>query len=180
MGLKDKIRTWAAIRSPWVAHVNSGSCNGCDIEILAALTPHFDVERFGIVLKGPSRHADVLLVTGNMTLQARERVKRIYEQMPEPKFVIAVGTCPASGSVFFDSYAHMNGIDADIPVDVYITGCPPKPEAIIHAVTKLIKKVTHPEEIKKEKEELDRILIAEVEAERKRRQQRREEKEVTS
>ncbi len=91
--LKNKILKWARLNSPWVAHVNAGSCNGCDIEILAALTPRYDVERFGILLKGPTRHADVLLVTGTMTLQARERVKRIYEQMAEPRFVIAVGKC---------------------------------------------------------------------------------------
>ncbi len=169
--LKRRILKWARLKSPWVAHVNAGSCNGCDIEILAALTPRYDVERFGIILKGPTRHADVLLITGTMTLQARERVKRIYEQMAEPRFVIAVGTCPASGSVFYDSYCHMNGIDADIPVDVYITGCPPKPEAIIFAVVKLLEKLSDPELIKKERDEVKQILMREIE-------QRYPEKEV--
>src|SRR5512133_755724 len=84
----DGIRTWARINSPWAIHYNSGSCNGCDIEILATLPPRYDLERFGIKLQGSPRHADILICTGPVSLQSRDRLVRIYEQMPEPKFVL--------------------------------------------------------------------------------------------
>ncbi len=79
--------------SPWIIHYDASSCNGCDIETLATLTPRYDLERFGVKLQGTPRHADVLICTGPVTRLARERLVRIYEQMPEPKFVVAVGTC---------------------------------------------------------------------------------------
>jgi len=134
----EKVATWARVNSPWAIHYNSGSCNGCDIEILATLTPRYDVERFGIKLEGSPRHADVLIATGPVTLQSRDRLQRIYEQMPEPRFVIAVGSCALSGGVFQDSYNCMGGIDKVIPVDIYVPGCPPRPEAIIDGVGKLL------------------------------------------
>lgn len=134
----DGITSWSRINSPWVVHFNSGSCNGCDIEILATLTPRYDVERFGVRLEGSPRHADVLVCTGPVTRQQRERLQRIYEQMPEPRFVVAVGTCAISGGVFRDSYAVCNGIDSVIPVDVYVPGCPPRPEAVIDGIVKLL------------------------------------------
>lgn len=141
MNLLDQIKTWARVNSPWIIHFNSGSCNGCDIEILATLTPRYDVERFGIKLQGSPRHADVLVCTGPVTRQARERLLRIYEQMPEPKFVVAVGPCAISGGVFQGSYNCMGGVDKVIPVDAYIPGCPPRPEAIIDGVVKLLGKL---------------------------------------
>ncbi|WP_456394343.1 NADH-quinone oxidoreductase subunit B family protein [Thermococcus sp.] len=132
-------------RSPWVFHVNSGSCNGCDIEIIAALTPRYDAERFGMKLVGTPRHADILLVTGPITNQSLERVKLVYEQTPEPKVVMAIGACPTGGSVFFESPFTNAPLDRHIPVDVFIPGCPPRPEAILHGVVlaleKLIKKI---------------------------------------
>jgi membrane-bound hydrogenase subunit mbhJ len=136
--IMDKIATWARVNSPWAIHYNSGSCNGCDIEILATLTPRYDVERFGIKLEGSPRHADVLIATGPVTLQSQERLRRIYEQMPEPRFVIAVGSCALSGGVFQETYNCMGGIDKVIPVDIYVPGCPPRPEAIIDGVAKLL------------------------------------------
>ncbi len=137
MGLVD----WARIRSPWVLHFNTGACNGCDIEVVAALTPRYDVERFGIRLVGSPRHADILLVTGPVTKQVEKRLKRVYEQMPEPKFVMAVGNCCSSGGAFRNCYNVYPGLDNVIPVDVYVMGCPPKPEAIINGVVKLIEKL---------------------------------------
>lgn len=134
----DKIRVWARVNSPWAIHFNSGSCNGCDIEILATLTPRYDVERFGIKLQGSPRHADVLICTGPVTLQARDRLIRIYEQMPEPKFVIAVGSCGLSGGAFHGCYNVVGSIDEVLPVNVYVPGCPPRPEAIIYGVVQLL------------------------------------------
>lgn len=134
----ERVKLWARINSPWAIHYNTGSCNGCDIEILATLTPHYDVERFGIKLQGSPRHADVLICTGPVTLQSRERLKRIYEQMPDPKFVIAVGSCSISGGAFQGCYNVEGHIDKVIPVDVYVPGCPPRPEAIIDGVVKLL------------------------------------------
>jgi NADH-quinone oxidoreductase B subunit len=137
----DKVRDWARINSPWAIHYNSGSCNGCDIELLATLTPRYDLERLGIKLQGSPRHADVLICTGPVTLQSRERLRRIYDQMPEPKFVIAVGTCAISGGVFQGCYNVIGHIDEVVPVDVYVPGCPPRPEAIIDGVVKLLAKL---------------------------------------
>ena len=139
----DAIRTWSRINSPWAIHYNSGSCNGCDIEILATLTPRYDLERFGVKLKGSPRHADVLLCTGPVTLQQRDRLLRIYEQMPDPKFVVAIGTCSISGGAFQGCYSVVNGIDQVVPVAAYIPGCPPRPEAIIDGVVKLLMSLKH-------------------------------------
>lgn len=139
MSLTQKIVTWARIKSPWVLHFNTGACNACDIEIIAALTPRYDLERFGVVLKGAPRHADVLLCSGPVTRQVECRLKRIYEQMAEPKFVIAVGTCSCSGGVFNGCYNIKGGIDKVIPVSMYIPGCPASPKAIIDGAVKLLR-----------------------------------------
>ena len=130
------ISTWARIKSPWVLHFNSGACNGCDIEVITLLTPRYDVERFGIKLEPSLRHADVLLITGPVTRQMVDKVKRIYEQMADPKAVICVGNCGNTGDVFYESYNLVGPIDNIIPVDIYVIGCPPRPENIINAVAK--------------------------------------------
>ena len=135
-------------RALWVYHLNTGSCNGCDIEILAALTPRYDLERFGIVLVGSPRHADVLLVTGPVTNQMAPRLKRIYDQVPEPKMVIVIGNCGAEGLVFHESYNLAGPVDQIIPVDVYVPGCPTRPEAIIEGVVKAWVKLEKPVEEK--------------------------------
>ncbi|HUF38412.1 MAG TPA: NADH-quinone oxidoreductase subunit B family protein [Anaerolineales bacterium] len=134
----DRVKTWARVNSPWLLHYNTGSCNGCDIEILATLTPRFDLERFGVKLQGSPRHADILVCTGPVTLQSRDRLLRIYEQMPEPKFVAAIGSCAISGGVFQGCYNIVGHIDEVIPVDVYVPGCPPRPEAIADGIIKLL------------------------------------------
>ena len=141
MGFAKKIISWARVKSPWVLHFNTGACNACDIEIIAALTPRYDVERFGVQLKGTPRHADILLCSGPVTKQVAPRLKRIYEQMPEPKFVVVVGTCACSGGVFDGCYNVESGIDAVLPVSAYIPGCPASPKAIIDGVVKLLKSI---------------------------------------
>ena len=123
-------------RSLWIFHLNTGSCNGCDIEIVSLLTPRYDVERFGIKLVGSPKHADVLLITGPVNRKMLPRLKLIYEQTPDPKAVIVVGTCGTSGGVFYDSYNIIGPVDKHIPVDVYVPGCPIRPEAIINGVLK--------------------------------------------
>ena len=138
MKVIDKIINWGRRKSPWIIHFNTGACNACDIEIIAALTPLYDVERFGIILKGTPRQADVLVCSGPVTREVECRLKRIYEQMPEPKFVLAVGTCSCSGGVFKGCYNIKGGIDAVIPVSAYIPGCPASPKAIIDGVVKLL------------------------------------------
>uniref|UniRef100_A0A7C3EQT8 NADH-quinone oxidoreductase subunit B n=1 Tax=Candidatus Methanomethylicus mesodigestus TaxID=1867258 RepID=A0A7C3EQT8_9CREN len=133
--------SWARTGSPWLIHFNTGGCNGCDIEFVAAITPRYDVERFGIILQGSPRHADILAVTGPVTLQIADRLKRVYDQMPEPKHVVALGTCAVSGSPFKDGYSVHGGVDTVIPVDAYVPGCPPKPEAMIFGIAKLLEKM---------------------------------------
>jgi NADH-quinone oxidoreductase B subunit len=134
------IKTKALIKSLWVFHVSAGSCNNCDIEILDCFTPRFDLERFGIQLIGSPRHADVLLITGAMNKKSVPRMKKVYEQAAKPCFVVATGICACSQNMFKDSYNVDRPLDKILPVDVYIPGCPPKPEAIIAGLEKLLDK----------------------------------------
>jgi Ni,Fe-hydrogenase III small subunit len=121
-------------KSPWILHYNAGSCNGCDIEILAALGPKFDLERFGVINTGNPKQSDIFLVTGPVTYRSRERLVELYSQIPEPKVVIAVGSCTATGGVFRGMYNVEDGIDQYIPVDVYVPGCASSPQLIIDAI----------------------------------------------
>ncbi len=134
----NNLKSWARANSPWAIHFNSGSCNGCDIELVATLTPRYDLERFGVLMRGSPRHADILLATGPVTRQSRDRLIRIYEQMPDPKFVVAIGACALTGGVFRGTYNCLDGIDKVIPVDAYIPGCPPRTEAIIQGLVALL------------------------------------------
>lgn len=138
MGLIKEVISWARIKSPWVLHFNTGACNACDIEIIATLTPRYDMERFGVQLKSTPRHADILICSGPVTKQVEGRLRRIYDQMCAPKFVIAVGTCACSGGVFKGCYNVEAGIDAVLPVAAYVPGCPASPKAIIDGVVKLL------------------------------------------
>jgi ech hydrogenase subunit C len=121
-------------KSPWVLHYDASSCNGCDIEVLAALTPVYDLERFGIINTGNPKHADVFLVTGSVNEQNRAVLKNTYDLIPEPKVVVAIGICATSGGVFRECYNVSGGIDKVIPVDVYVPGCAARPESIIDGV----------------------------------------------
>jgi ech hydrogenase subunit C len=125
-------------KSPWILHYDGSSCNGCDIEVLACLTPRYDVERFGVVNTGNPKHADLLLITGSVNEQNIPVVKQLYEQMAEPKVVIAAGVCAASGGIFAECYNVVGGVDKVLPVDVYVPGCAARPEAIIDGVVKAL------------------------------------------
>jgi Ni,Fe-hydrogenase III small subunit len=128
----------ALTRSLNVFHLGGSACNNCDIEILDALTPKYDLERFGITLVGSIRHADVLLVSGIFNRKSAIRMKELIAQAPKPYLVIGIGACPCTGLMFRDSY-NWDGPPGDyVKVDAFIPGCPPKPEAIISAVVKVI------------------------------------------
>ncbi len=139
-GLLGRLFPKALPASLWVFHTNAGGCNGCDIEVLAALTPTFDVERFGIRLVGSPRHADVLLVCGPVTRPMLRPLKQLYDAVPDPKLVIAIGACAVGGGPWFDTYNVAGPVDRVIPVDMYVPGCPARPEAILHAVAQLLEK----------------------------------------
>ena len=125
-------------KSPWILHYNAGSCNGCDIEILACLGPKYDLERFGVINTGNPKQSDIFLVTGPVTYRSRERLVELYTQMPEPKVVVAVGSCTCTGGVFRDMYNVEDGIDRYIPVDVYVPGCASSPQLIMDGVVKAL------------------------------------------
>jgi len=140
-GWLQKITQKAFTKALWVYHVNTGACNGCDIEVINTLTPYYDVERFGIKLVGSPRHADVLLVTGPVTRPMVDSLRRVYEATPAPKLVFAVGSCPTDGGIWYDTYNVVGGLDKVIPVNFYIPGCPPRPEAILYGVAQALGQV---------------------------------------
>jgi Ni,Fe-hydrogenase III small subunit len=144
----DKALNWCFKKSVWVYHVNAGGCNGCDIEILDALTPYYDVERFGIKLVHTPRHADALLVAGPVTRQVRERVLNVYAATPDPKLVIGVGSCAMGGGIWHNSYATLGGLGNILSVAIYVPGCPPRPEAILYGVAQALGLV--PQQVKKQ------------------------------
>ncbi|HCY88590.1 MAG TPA: NADH:ubiquinone oxidoreductase [Desulfobacteraceae bacterium] len=148
-----KIVEHSQIKSPWLVHYDCGSCNGCDIETLACLTPLYDVERFGVLNIGNPKHADVLIVTGTVNKRNKKVLKQIYDQMPSPKIVIAIGACGLSGGIFREAYNVVGGVDKVIPVDVYVPGCPAKPEAIIDGVVEGLAKLSEIQKAGKPKKE---------------------------
>ncbi len=137
------------IKSPWIIHFDNSSCNGCDIEALACLTPLYDVERFGIVNMGNPKHADVLVITGPVNYRTARVLKNLYAQIPDPKMVIAVGTCACSGGVFHNCYNILGGVDKVVPVDVYVPGCAARPEAIIDGVVLALQKLAQAQGVAK-------------------------------
>jgi ech hydrogenase subunit C len=124
--------------SPWLLHYDASSCNGCDIETLACLTPLYDVERLGVINTGNPKHADIFVVTGAVNDQSRDVIRNLYHQLPEPKVVVAVGICACSGGIFRECYNISGGVDSVIPVDVYVPGCAARPEAIIDGVVQAL------------------------------------------
>lgn len=125
-------------RSAWLLHYDGSSCNGCDIEVVACLTPLYDLERFGVLNTGNPKHADILLITGGVNDRNVEVVQNLYRQMPDPKVVIAVGACAASGGIFARAYNIRGGVDQVIPVDAYVPGCAARPQSIIEGILKAV------------------------------------------
>jgi ech hydrogenase subunit C len=125
-------------RSPWVLHYNASSCNGCDLELVATLTPMYDPERFGVLNTGNPKHADIFLVTGTVNARNVSVLQTLFDQMPSPKAVVAVGICATSGCVFQEAYNVLGGVDKVLPVDVYVPGCAARPEAILDGILKAV------------------------------------------
>ncbi len=131
-------------KSIWVFHLNSGSCNGCDIEVVDVLTPYFDAERFGVKLVASPRHADALLFTGPVTLESLPKVVNAVKAVPRPRIVVALGSCAVGGGIWHDTYSTIGGVKEllkildkqGVVVDAvyYVPGCPVRPESIIHAI----------------------------------------------
>ena len=125
-------------KSPWIIHYDGSSCNGCDIEVLATLSPLYDAERFGVINTGNPKHADILIITGAVNDKNSEVIKQIYDQMPNPKAVMAVGICACSGGIFKECYNIIGGVNKILPVDVYVPGCAARPESIIDGIIKAV------------------------------------------
>lgn len=136
MSLWKKLLCYSRRKSPWLFHMNSGSCNGCDIELIAGLTPRYDAEQLGVKHEASPRHADIICISGPVTHTAVNAVKTVYGQVCHPKAVVAIGSCPASTNVFIDSRVLDGPLDRHIPVDVYVPGCPPRPDAILAGIAK--------------------------------------------
>jgi Ni,Fe-hydrogenase III small subunit len=128
-------------RSLHIRQVDAGSCNGCEIEIVGLNSPVYDIERFGIHFVASPRHADMLLVTGPVTRNMELALRKTYDAMPAPRLVVAVGACGCSGGIFGVNYATRGGVDQIIPVDVYIPGCPPNPQALLHGILMAIERL---------------------------------------
>ncbi|MDR3763903.1 MAG: NADH-quinone oxidoreductase subunit NuoB [Acidobacteriota bacterium] len=136
MNLWKKLLCYSRRKSPWLFHMNSGSCNGCDIELIAGLTPRYDAEQLGVKHEASPRHADIICISGPVTHTAVNAMKTVYGQVCHPKAVVAIGSCPASTNVFIDSRVLDGPLDRHIPVDVYVPGCPPRPDAILAGIAK--------------------------------------------
>lgn len=141
------------LKSPWIVHFDCGGCNACDIEILACLNPVYDVERFGIVNVGNPKHADILVVSGAVNNRNKRVLKNLYDQIPQPKAVVAVGACAATGGIFSECYNVLQGVESVIPVDIFVPGCSPKPEAVIDGIIQAMEKINAGKKHGKQKRE---------------------------
>ena len=157
MGIFERLLAKSRLKSPWIYRINAGSCNGCDIEIAPCFCPRYDAEQIGAVVQGSPKHADILLITGTMTLRARDAVRNVYEQMPEPKAVVAIGSCPATGNIFAGSPTILDGVASIVPIDVYVPGCPPRPQAIIRGIQQAAQLLAEGKTGKLEREKIKEI-----------------------
>ncbi len=144
--LNNKIRDIFG-RSLHIREVDAGSCNACEVEVTALSNPVYDIERFGLHVVASPRHADMLLVTGPVTRNMELALLKTYNATPSPKLVAAMGSCACNGGIFGDTYASGGGVDKFIPVDVYIPGCPPRPQAVIFGIMVALDKL--PQKIKR-------------------------------
>lgn len=128
-------------RSLSIREVDAGSCNACEVEVTALSNPIYDMERFGIHIVASPRHADMLLVTGPVTRNMELALLKTYNATPEPKLVVAMGSCACNGGIFGETYASGGGVDRFIPVDLYIPGCPPRPQAVIFGLMVAVDKI---------------------------------------
>ena len=139
VGKLDQLINWARSGSPWFFQFGLACCA---IEMIAAAQPRYDLERFGIMPRATPRQADVMIVSGTVTLKMASRLKRLYEQMANPKYVVSMGSCANSGGPYWKyGYHVVKGVDLIVPVDVYIPGCPPRPEALMEGLLHLKKKI---------------------------------------
>jgi Ni,Fe-hydrogenase III small subunit len=157
MAIFERLLAKSRLKSPWIYRINTGSCNGCDIEVAPCFCPRYDAEQIGAVVQGSPKHADILLITGTMTLRARDAVRNVYEQMPEPKAVVAIGSCPATGNIFAGSPTILDGVASIVPIDVYVPGCPPRPQAIIRGIQQAAQLLAEGKTGKLEREKIKEI-----------------------
>ncbi len=152
-GKFERVLNFFRSRSMWMLYY----CTGCGaVELPPSMTSRFDMERFGIGPMATPRQADILLVTGYVSIKTLDRIVRTYEQMPEPKYIVSFGSCPNNGGIYWDSYATINHLDRYIPVDISIAGCMPRPQAVLDALTKLMKMIDNGEAVAYKKYNLDR------------------------
>jgi NADH-quinone oxidoreductase subunit B len=143
----DDLLNWARLSSLWQLSFGLACCA---IEMMATSASHYDFDRFGVIPRASPRQADIIIISGTVTLKMAQRIKRLYEQMPDPKYIISMGSCSNCGGPYWEhGYNVLKGIDRVIPVDVYVPGCPPRPEALLEGLLKLQEKIRNESLVKK-------------------------------